>query len=163
MLTLIFTSHLTSQWLENFTKHSWKSLKVCSDLYPSPDNDFYNRILPDIFGYNFRKYQLQLFLFCLYFVQQSRKTQLHWKLHWKLHFFSSKSSFQVCYLSLHSEQGKLSKVEQNWAKLRLEKHKQSCLNGVYFCKSDNSIEPKSIFQEMDIIQIRLPGMFHKIT
>ena len=62
IFTLIFASCLAVQWLGNITKHSWKSSKVCSDLFPSPDNDFYNGLLPDIFGYNFRKYPIRFFL-----------------------------------------------------------------------------------------------------
>ena len=37
---------------------NWKFIQTVS--YPSPDNDFYNWLLPDIFGYNFQKCQLQL-------------------------------------------------------------------------------------------------------
>ena len=155
---MIFTSRLTSQWLENFMKHSWKSLKVCSDLYPSPDNDFYNRLLPDIFGYNFWKCQIQLFLlFCFYFVQQSRKNSTALKtalLQLYIKFSSGLVELAVCIQSKVSW-SKLSKVEEKWAKLHVEKHKQSCLNGVYFCKSGKMKKYKLIYQRMKTIQCRL--------
>ena len=69
--------------------------KVWFDIYPSPDKDFSNWLLPDIFGYSFQKYQLQLFL-------NSQETTVCWENLQLIQFFDS---FCVCF------------VQQSWGKL----------------------------------------------
>ena len=131
----------------------WKCLKVWFVVYPSPDNDFYIWLLPDIFGYNFQKCQLQLC--CWANFQLQRRAELK-NATMGTQFSRQRACVTSTAVLVQHSSTHTSSYPRELSKTQLDFQK---FNGVYHCKSGKLMETKLIDQGMNIGCTRLLNIF----